>query len=126
MLECPKCGKLTLETFALNYPEGSVLIFACKNCGFQGHQSPEEIKNIKPAKPKTEQKKPELEPKEHRFRIRESKSLKLRKQNPNCNEKGRMCITLDGKPTCLSFKFEDSKFKGFDLKKCKKDKGEKS
>ncbi len=119
MLECPRCGKPTLETFALNYPEGSVLIVACKNCGFQGHQSPEEIRNIKPAKPKTEQKKPEPEPKKLKLKI--SEAVKIREQDPNCNEKGRMCTTIDGKPTCLGFLFEDSKFKGFDLKKCKKE-----
>ena len=127
MLECPRCHKPTLELFTLNYPEGTVMIVACKNCGFQGRQSPEEIRNIKPAKPKTEEKQPEAkpEPEPKKLKIRFGEDVKLREQAKDCNFLGRCCISVENEPMCLGFKFENDKFQGFDIKPCKKEKGEK-
>jgi transcription elongation factor Elf1 len=42
-MKCPKCGLIKLESFVLNYPQGTVVIVACKSCGFSGRATPSSI-----------------------------------------------------------------------------------
>lgn len=120
-LTCPKCNEKKLEVFWINFPEGSVSIFHCTNCGYQGQGEPQEGNA-----PKTEPK-PKPEPKTMKATFIIDKDLmKMREQDSACNKKGRMCVSIRSdknekwQPMCEGITLDENKKIHFDLKKCKK------
>jgi Zn ribbon nucleic-acid-binding protein len=130
-LVCPKCNVKKLEVFWINFPEGTVSIFHCTNCGYQGQGEPKEGQA-----PKEEPKPIIEEPKEENVKVIKKNltiqinedHFKLRPQDKDCNEKGRMCVSFrdnkneEWRPMCEGLTFDEDGKPHFDLRKCKKHK----